>query len=67
MDSHIIKAHLALSTEEITLPKIVDKLHDAIVDCYDGDSFTTYKSRWIQAITEYFKFQDLSFTCQISQ
>jgi len=45
----------SLPNESFTLLTMIDQLHDAIVDCYDGDVFADYKRGWMQAVVEYFK------------
>lgn len=44
-----------LAGEAISLRAVVDELHDATVNYYNGDLFADYKRGWIQAVVEYSK------------
>ncbi|GAN11802.1 hypothetical protein MAM1_0985d11403 [Mucor ambiguus] len=46
---------LFLGKEKVRVSEVVDALHEAIVNDYDGSSFPNYKSRWNFTVVEYFK------------
>ncbi|KAL9539817.1 hypothetical protein PS6_011040 [Mucor atramentarius] len=51
----IAKVEKFITDTPNALVAVVDKLHDEIVDGYNGDDFTNYKREWIGAVVEYFK------------